>query len=133
MIEKLVAEKVPGMEFWVGPTQVRLTEGNLVIVKAVGPQTHDTAIAHLNIFEQIYHEVDEPLNFVIDLNDAGKNSAEARKVWKDVAEYEYTCKVALIGIHPVARVIAGFVMSISTSSKIQFFSTREKALKWIYE
>lgn len=133
MDEKLVAEKVACSEFWVGPTQVRLTEGNLLNIKAVGPQTYDTAVAHLNIFEQIYHEVNEPLNFVIDLNDAGKNSSEARKVWKDVSEHKFTCKVALVGIHPVARVIAGFVMSISLSSKMQFFSSREKALKWIYE
>jgi hypothetical protein len=133
MDEKLVAEKVTCSEFWVGPTQVRLTEGNLLNVKAVGPQTYDTAVAQLNIFEQICHEVNGPLNFIIDLNDAGKNSPEARKVWKDVSENEYTGKIALVGIHPVARVIAGFVLSISLSSKMQFFSTREKALKWIYD
>ena len=133
MNEKLVAGKVTCTEFWVGPTQVRFSEGNLLNIKAVGPQTYDMAVAHLKIFEQIYHEVNEPLNFVIDLNDAGKNSTEARKIWKNVSEHEYTGKIALVGIHPVARVIAGFVMSISLSSKLQFFSTREKALKWIYE
>jgi hypothetical protein len=133
MNETLSVREITRTEFWVGPTQVKVTNGNLVNIKAVGPQNYDTAMAHIRIFDQIYSDIKKPILFLIDLNDAGKNSAEARKVWKDISDNEYTCKVALVGIHPVARVIAGFVMSISTGSKIQFFGSREKALKWIYE
>ena len=133
MTENLGVKEAISTEFWVGPTQVTLMDGDTLNVKAMGPQTYETAMAHLKIFEHFYEQVNKPLKFLIDLNDAGKNSAEARKVWKDISEHEYTSKVALVGIHPVARVIAGFVMSISTSNKIKFFSTREKALKWFYE
>jgi hypothetical protein len=133
MGENLVIRKVTQTEFWVGPTHVSVTNGNLLDIRAVGPQNYDTAMAHVAIFNQIYNEIKKPIIFLVDLNHAGKNSAEARKVWKDISDSEFTCKIALIGIHPVARVIAGFVMSISSSSKMQFFSTREKALEWIYE
>jgi len=133
MKEEFLVRMVTSTEFWIGPTEVRLTQGNLIYVKAVGPQNYHTATAHIGLIRQFYQEINEPLNFLIDLNEAGKNSPEARKAWKDVSDDDLTCKVALVGIHPVARVIAGFVMSVSVSSKIRFFSTQEKALKWIYE
>jgi hypothetical protein len=133
MIENLSVRELSKTEFWIGPTQVKVINGNLVNIKAVGPQNYDTAMAHVAIFNQIYNEAKRPIMFLVDLNHAGKNSAEARKVWKDISENQNTYKVGLVGIHPVARVIAGFVMIISASSKMQFFSTPEKALRWIYE
>lgn len=132
MNEVLTLKKLSDTEFWIGPTQIRLTEGYLIDIKAAGPQNYDTAIAQVNLFHEIYQETNKPLTYLVDLNDSGKNSPEARKIWKEVSESEHTSKIALVGVHPVARVIAGFVMSASASTKIQFFSTREKALKWIY-
>ncbi len=133
MINELVVRKVTDTDYCIGLSQVSLTAENIVYVWAVGPQTSETALAHIDLYRQLYQEINKPLNFIIDLNEAGKNSPEARKAWKDVAEDVITCKVALVGIHPVARVLAGFVMSITGAAKIQFFSTRDRAIRWLSE
>jgi len=50
-----------------------------------------------------------------------------------VSEYEKTGKVAVFGLHPVARVIASFVMGVSKNKDMRFFKAKEEALAWLKE
>lgn len=70
------------------------------------------------------------INILVDVNHSGNSSSGARKVWKELTEHEQVGKVAFVGLHMVARVIAGFIMSISGNKKIKFFSNKEDALSW---
>jgi hypothetical protein len=133
MIYEQGKTSVTDREYQIGPNQVKLTQGNLVYIRAVGPQTQSMANDLINLYKQFYQEINMPMNFIIDLNEAGKNSPEARKAWKVVTEDILTSKVALVGIHPVARVLAGFVMSVTGRNKLQFFSTIDQAISWLSE
>ena len=48
-------------------------------------------------------------------------------------ENEKIGKVALFGLHPVARVIAAFIMGITRKKDMRFFKSKEEALAWLKE
>ena len=50
---------------------------------------------------------------------------------QEAFEDEKIGKVALFGLHPVARVIASFVMGVTKKEDMRFFRTKEEALAWI--
>jgi hypothetical protein len=60
-------------------------------------------------------------------------SAKARRFGKTGFEKEETGKVALIGMHPVARVLASFVIGMTRKEDLRFFKTEEEALAWLKE
>ncbi|MBE3122383.1 MAG: STAS/SEC14 domain-containing protein [Thermoplasmata archaeon] len=73
------------------------------------------------------------VNILVDLNQFGKASPESRKIFKEISEYEKTGKVAIFGTHPVARVLASFVMGITKKKDMRFFKTKEEAYAWLKE
>ncbi len=42
-------------------------------------------------------------------------------------------KVALFGLHPVARVVASFFMGATKKKDMRFYKTRGEALAWLKE
>ena len=75
--------------------------------------------------------VDGKVNCLVDLNSAGKPSVEARKVGMEGFRNKKFGKIALIGSHPVAKVLAFFVMGVIKKKDMRFFKTKEEALKWL--
>jgi hypothetical protein len=115
-----------------GANEITLIEGNIVFIKVQGIQTDQIALAQKEINKRLSQLVKGKLNYLIDLNKGGKNSPLARKIWREITDNEEeTNKVALFGLHPVARVLATFVMQVISRNNIQFFTNVEEALKWI--
>jgi hypothetical protein len=73
----------------------------------------------------------DKISILIDLNNSGQPSTEARKSFLQTTNNPKINKVALWGLHPVARVLASFVLGISKNENMRFFKTEEAALKWI--
>lgn len=119
-------------EFWIGETRIHL-EGNNIIVNTAGEIDEKmAAIAKENMIK-LGNMVKGKVNHLIDLNRAGEQSMEVRKIWKELSEHEKTGKVALYGMHPVTRVIGSFVMGITGKKDFLFFKTKEEALAWLKE
>jgi hypothetical protein len=114
-----------------GANEIKLMEGNILFCKAKGIQTDQMALAQKGINKQFSQLVKGKINYLIDLNECGKNTPLARKIWKEETDDEGTNKVALFGLHPVARVVATFVMQIASRNNIKFFTNMEEALRWI--
>ncbi len=110
-----------------------LIDQNIIRVTAIGEQTLEVANAQREINYKLFEFAGEKINFLIDLNRCGKNSPEARQIWKELSENEKTDKVATFGLHPVARVIASFVIGISQKNNQRFFKTEEEAINWLLE
>ena len=70
---------------------------------------------------------------LIDITKAKKQSPEARMTWKELSEHEKIEKIALFGLHPVARVLASFIIGQSKKKDMRFFKTKEEALAWLKE
>jgi len=131
MASEIEVRHVSDTEIWVGSSKTTLIEGSIIFVEAVGSHSAESAQAQIEINDRLARMVPDRVNYLIDLNRAGKSSPEARKIWKEISDYENTGRVALFGLHPVARVLASFVMSITTNNKVQFFRTKEEGIKWI--
>ena len=71
-------------------------------------------------------KVDSP----VDLNKV-KPSVAARNIGKDAFQHEKVGKLAIFGMHPVAKMLASFLIGTSNKKDIRFFKTKEEALAWL--
>jgi hypothetical protein len=120
-------------EIWVGKNRLYLGEDNITYFVLVGEHDENMAIACGEAFLKLSNMVEGKVNALGDLNKAGKQSPKARKIWKELSEHEKVRKLALIGMHPVARVLASFVMGTTKKKDMRFFKTKEEALAWLKE
>ena len=118
-------------EYLVGSNRTALIEGNIIYVIAEGEQPKELAHLQEKINLELAALVNGKIKYLIDLNNCGKNSPEARVIWKKLSDDQNTEKVAVFGIHPVARVLASFVLGVSKKPKDRFFKTKESALVWL--
>ena len=121
------------MPTMVGTNETYFYEGNILFVKAIGEQTSEMSQQHLENHNKLASSIVGKICYLIDLNKCGKNSHEARLIWKQLSEDEHTKKVATFGLSPVSRVIASFVAGRSSLSNQQFFKTKNQALLWLSE
>lgn len=123
-----------GKEIWIGKTcTYHIGEDNIIYITGEGsadekelPIWEETVAK----FEKIFKK---KANIFVDLSRAGEQSSEARKLWAEFCDREKAGKIALFGAHPVARVLASFVIGVSKNKNLRFFASREKAIKWLKE
>ena len=120
-------------EIRVGENRMYLGEDNLLCITIVGELDEETQIGINEAGYKLMNTVEGKVYALVDLNKAGKVSPGARKRQVEISEHEKTAKVALFGLHPVARVVASFFMGISQKKDMRFFRTREEALAWLKE
>ncbi len=120
-------------EIWVGENRLYLGEDNIIRITIVGELDEETQIRINDAGYKLMNTVGGKMHALVDNNKAGKMSPGARKRQAEISEYEKTGKVALFGLHPVARVIASFFMGISRNKDMRFFKTEEEALAWLKE
>lgn len=123
--------QISDTKYLVGDNETSLVDSNIIHVIARGEQTDDLAKVQGEINQRFIDKVEGQIHYLIDLNECGKNSPGARSKWYELSEEEKTAKVAIFGMHPVARVLASFVMKVSKKKNMQFFYTREEAMKWL--
>ena len=132
MEEKEVeVRQVSEREIWVGESRFCLGEDDILYETIVGKQDEKTVIAALEYHNKFKNMVEGKMKMLLDINKAGQVSSGARKIGKETFEDEKVGKVALCGLHPVARVIASFVMGVTRKRDMRFFKTREEAVAWL--
>ena len=120
-------------EIWVGENRLYLGEDNILYVTLVGEQDEKTPIVLKEAIDKTKNIVEGRVNVLIDLNKAGRPSSRGRKAGQEVLEDERIGKVAFCGLHPVARVIASFIMGVTRKKDMRFFKTEKEALAWLKE
>ena len=134
MEEKLVEiNQVSEREIWVGENRLYLGEDNILYETLVGEQDEKIVLAIHEASIQLRNMVEEKVNILVDLNKTGKASPKSRKIGQEMLEDKRIRKVALFGIHPVARVLASFVLGITRKKDARFFKSKEEALIWLKE
>ncbi len=118
-------------EIWVGGNRIYLGEDNIIYETLVGEQDEKTVLAIYEASNRLTNMVEGKVNVLVDLSEAGQASSGARKKGQEMLEDEIFGKVALFGLHPVARVVASFFMGISRKKDMRFFKAKEEALAWI--
>lgn len=121
------------LEVRVGESSYRLGKDNIGYVTLIGEVDEKAANGHKEAGLKILNMIEGTINVLVDVNEAGKLSSEVRSVFKEFSEHEKSRKVAILGLNPVARVVASFVMGVSRNKDMHFFKTREEALAWLKE
>ena len=130
--ESFEVKHVSEREIWVGENRFYL-DVDLLYVNLVGEMDDKKVVAMKETYFKLNNMVGGKLDVLIDLNKAGKQSIGARKTWKELSENENTGKLALIGMHPVAKVVASFVMGVTKKEDMRFFKSKDDALAWLKE
>lgn len=134
MEEKPVEIKqVSEREIWVGKNRLYLGEDNIIYETLVGEVDERMVIAMNDATNKLTDTVKGKVNVLVDLSRTGKSTPGARKQARERLEVEGIGKVALFGLHPVARVLASFFMGVTRKEDMRFFKTREEALAWLKE
>ena len=125
-------KQVSEREIWIGENRLYL-DVDLLYIYLVGEMDDKTAVVMKEAYFKLNNMIDGKVDAIIDLNKVGKQSTVARKTWKELSENEKCGKLALFGMHPVARVVASFVMGVTKKKDMRFFKTKEDALAWLKE
>ena len=120
-------------EIWVEESRFYLDEDNILYEIVVGTVDEKLANAMEEAAIKLRNMVEGQVNVFVDLNNAGKPTSEARKIGKARLEEEGIGKVALFGLHPVARVIASFIIGVTKKEDMRFFKTKDEAITWLKE
>lgn len=120
-------------EIWAGGNSIYLGRDNILHLTISGEVDEETQIGINEACYRLMNMVEGKVNTLIDLNKAGKTSTGARKRQVELAGHEKVGRVAIFGLHPIARVIASFVMGLSRNKDWRLFKTREEALAWLKE
>ena len=120
-------------DFWIGDNHTYLDADNILNAIIAGEWNENTAIAVREAALKFINMVDGKVDFLVDLDKAGKQSPETRKGARKLIEHEKIGKVAIFGLHPVARVLASFIMGVTKKEDMRFFKTKEEALAWLKE
>jgi hypothetical protein len=117
--------------FWIGENRVYLRDDDIIQFTIVGDQDEKTVICLKEASNKLKSMVGGRPNVLVDLNRVGKPTQGARRIGKERLDDDRVGKVALFGLHPVARVIASFVISVTRKKDMRFFKTKEEALLWL--
>jgi len=118
-------------EIWIGENRLYLGEDSIIYITVIGEQNGEIAIAFKETLLKFVNMAGGRTSVLVDLNKGGKTSPEARKIWSELTTREEFSKTALFGLHPVAKVLASFVMGVTRKKDMRFFESREKALAWL--
>ena len=133
MGQELEVKRVSEREIWVGENKYCLGEDDMLYITPAGNFDETTALEVKEVMLKFFDMVEGKVNLLIDLNKAGKHSSQARKIVKEFAEHGKVGKAAVFGLHPVAKVLASFIMGASQKGDMRFFTTKEEALAWLKE
>jgi hypothetical protein len=131
MAPQLSYQQISETEFTIGENRISLLDNSTIYIEAIGEQTDEHAREISKLYKKIYSDVQGKLKQLVNLNHSGKSSPKARQVYEEMNNHERTYKVAVFGIHPVARVLAAFVTGLTRKKNIEFFSNKEDALEWL--
>jgi hypothetical protein len=118
-------------DYRIGKNRVYLGDDNTLNMILIGDIDYETGMAILDVGGRLMSMVEGKVNCLVDFNSAGKFSSAARRTGLEIIDNDKTGKVAIFGTHPVARVLASFVIGMSRKKDMRFFKTREEALAWL--
>jgi hypothetical protein len=129
--KNIMEKKVSDRDIYIGKNRIYLDEDNIIYAIIDGEIDEKTAIMGKESSIKLLDMTEGQVNVIMDLNNARKPSFNARKTFSGMSEHKKIKKIALIGLHPVAKLLASFFMGKVKKKNMRFFKTKEDALAWI--
>lgn len=131
--DKGIVKRVSEKEIWIDETRLLLDNNGLIHIDVVGGTEEEVALIKRDILFELIDVGDTKKNIIFNLNKAGKPSAVSRKIFLKAVSHENIGKVAIWGIHPVAKILGSFLIKLSPKKDVRFFGANEDALAWLKE
>ena len=120
-------------EIWIDESRFYLGEDNIIYAEESMRTDGEIALAEKDAILKLANLSEGKVDLVVDLNEAGTPTAEARKIYQSLIENEKIDKVAMFGLHPVARVMTSFLIGVTQKKDVRFFKTKKEAIVWFNE
>ena len=120
-------------EIYVGKNRIYLSDNNILYYINNGGLDEKEALESVEAMRMLTEKSDDEVNFIINLNNGEKTSTKARKILREFTENEVQGKIAFIGLHPVAKVLASFFIGITRKEDMRFFKSEKEAIIWFNE
>lgn len=120
-------------EIKVGDNRIYLREDNIISLDIAGEIDEDKAKKICAASLKFMNMVEGKVHTLVNNDKAGKQTAQARKIFSEFVKNEKYGKCAIFGAHPVARVIASFFIGMAGIKDNRFFKSKEEALSWLKE
>jgi hypothetical protein len=118
-------------QFILGENRITIMDHSIVYIEVIGEQTDEHARLILENLQMVMASMPGKIKQLVNLNQSGKSSLRSREVFKHLNDENISEKVAVFGIHPVARVLAMFVTGLTLQKNVRFFTNEEEALSWL--
>lgn len=130
MQEEFQIKQINDYEYFVNDVSITFTKDHVIRIITVGEASEKEALAVKEIIQKLSDLAEDKVNVLIDLTQALKPSPKARKVFLSLDDHHKIMKFAMFGAHPVAKVLAHFLLGITNRKDVRFFNTAEEALEW---
>ena len=126
-------KQVGDREIGVGENRFYFDEDDIIHVELIGDYDVQEALLLRDAYLELLNMVKGKVNTFIDNSRTGKHSQEARKILSEMIKNEQRGKIAVLGLNPVARMIASLILGSSKKKDTHIFKTKEEALAWLKE
>jgi hypothetical protein len=130
---RIEIKQVSDKEFLVGQSRLFIDSDGIVNMVIVGVIDGNMSGMMTEVFFKLTKTIAGEKRLLVDINDTRSVSREARKNAQQTFEVDKKIKLAAFGLHPVARMIATFVIGALQKKYMRFFKNREDALAWLKE
>lgn len=118
-------------EVLLGENKMELRQDNILYVTLVGALYEKIATAIMEALPGFYNTVPWKVSCLIDFSKSGEISAEAKKIFINLAKDGKIGKVAVIGLSFFTRAAAWIFIRTLSKKEISIFKTEEDALTWL--
>ncbi|MEZ5070446.1 MAG: STAS/SEC14 domain-containing protein [Bacteroidales bacterium] len=117
--------------FEIAGQRIALLGDGVLRIEAIGDMDDDKLDRIRAVYRDVFSLAGDAVRLLVDLNQTGHNPPEARRFWRSLSAHKSVEAIAMVGIHPVARVLATFVIGSLGLEKYRFFEREEDALDWL--
>lgn len=114
-----------------GENRMELRQDNILYVGLVGSLDEKTSTLIIQALSRFYNPGVFKINCLIDFSKSGEISAEAKKIFINLATTGKIGKVAVTGLSFLARTAARFFIRTLPKRDISIFKTEEEASAWL--
>lgn len=133
MTEQVIIKKITENEIWLNENHFLLSDYTLCFTRR-GDIDIIMARSILETINNLANTKKNKINLCIDIEYSGKTSSEARKIFKRYISKDNINKIAIVGTHSVAKIVASFFIGFfSKNREIKFFKSKEEAFLWFKE
>lgn len=131
MIEEVIIKQINDREIWINDGHMLLGDDNIIYCISLKEPDEQHALAVNDWLLKLAMRVEGRANVFLDISDTKRPTVKAKKIFSQMIQHKKIGKFAFFGAHPVARVLASFMIGIMGKRDVRFFKKKDEAIGWL--